>query len=184
MSEPRRLSDDREHLNALQRVRRHYCRRIDYYAGPTALAAIETRRAREQPGSVRATNSAILDAIVCEWAALTGINNQPQSRPMTSRDPDGVFRPLRADAYDFGGESLICSHASLAEVNARPSQGRVMCGAKRRRDGEPCRARSEPGKARCKWHGGCSTGPRTDAGKARALANLRRGSSERAGAPT
>lgn len=35
---------------------------------------------------------------------------------------------------------------------------------------QPCEARSVP---RCKWHGGCSTGPRTPEGKARALANLR-----------
>lgn len=50
---------------------------------------------------------------------------------------------------------------------------RIVCGARRRRDGQPCEALSVPGKRRCKWHGGCSTGPRTAEGKARALANLR-----------
>ena len=34
-------------------------------------------------------------------------------------------------------------------------------------------AKSKPGKERCKWHGGRSTGPRTTEGKARARANLR-----------
>ena len=48
---------------------------------------------------------------------------------------------------------------------------RAACGAKTRA-GTPCRARPLPGKKRCKWHGGCSTGPRTAAGKARAVANL------------
>ena len=50
---------------------------------------------------------------------------------------------------------------------------RGPCGAKRRRDGKPCRALNEPGKARCRWHGGCSTGPLTSEGKAKSLTNLR-----------
>ena len=50
---------------------------------------------------------------------------------------------------------------------------RKPCGARRRRDGKPCQALNEPGKSRCKWHGGRSTGPRTLEGKARSLANLR-----------
>jgi hypothetical protein len=59
-----------------------------------------------------------------------------------------------------------------ARVRVSDSE-RVPCGARRRRDGQPCEALSVPGKRRCKWHGGCSTGPRTPEGKARALANLR-----------
>lgn len=50
---------------------------------------------------------------------------------------------------------------------------RERCGARRRSDGQPCQAPCVPGKKRCKWHGGCSTGPRTEEGKERALANLR-----------
>ena len=53
------------------------------------------------------------------------------------------------------------------------NQTRVICGAKRRRDGQPCQGLSVPGKLRCKWHGGASTGPRTDQGRARSMANLR-----------
>ncbi|MGY1408362.1 HGGxSTG domain-containing protein [Luteimonas sp. A611] len=49
---------------------------------------------------------------------------------------------------------------------------RVRCGAKRHRDGKPCRAMSEPGKKRCRFHGGKSTGPRTPEGKAKCAANL------------
>ena len=40
------------------------------------------------------------------------------------------------------------------------------CGAFRN-DGKPCRHRVEPGKKRCKFHGGCSTGPKTAEGRAR-----------------
>lgn len=51
---------------------------------------------------------------------------------------------------------------------------RVPCGGKRRRDGQPCQALSVPGKRRCKWHGGMSTGPRTADGKTKVTANLPR----------
>lgn len=85
------LSVDRDHLNAMQKARRQHCRRIDYQPSQEALTIIEVRRSRERPGSVRATNRAVLDAIVCEWAALTGINNQPISQPMTSDGSHGVI---------------------------------------------------------------------------------------------
>lgn len=39
--------------------------------------------------------------------------------------------------------------------------------------GQPCRLKSEPGRNRCKFHGGKSTGPRTDEGKARIVAAQR-----------
>lgn len=52
---------------------------------------------------------------------------------------------------------------------------RQRCGARRTRDGQPCQAPVEPGKRRCRFHGGRSTGAKTPEGKARALANLRRG---------
>lgn len=49
----------------------------------------------------------------------------------------------------------------------RPS----TCGA-RCRDGHACRAPRVRDRRRCKLHGGLSTGPRTDEGRARALAAL------------
>ena len=52
---------------------------------------------------------------------------------------------------------------------------RVPCGATRHSDGQPCEALSEPGKKRCRFHGGRSTGPKTPEGKAKSLANLRLG---------
>jgi hypothetical protein len=44
--------------------------------------------------------------------------------------------------------------------------GRRLCGAKTRAGGR-CQVRAEPGKARCRFHGGKSTGPKTPAGRAR-----------------
>jgi hypothetical protein len=45
-------------------------------------------------------------------------------------------------------------------------RGRPLCGAKTRAGGH-CQVRAEPGRARCRFHGGKSTGPRTPAGRAR-----------------
>lgn len=47
----------------------------------------------------------------------------------------------------------------------------LACGAKTRA-GTPCRRRDLSSNGRCKFHGGLSTGPRTAAGRERALANL------------
>ena len=58
----------------------------------------------------------------------------------------------------------------LAEWRARQADRdaklRVTCGAKTRA-GHPCKMKSEPGRRRCKFHGGKSTGPRTAEGRAR-----------------
>lgn len=54
----------------------------------------------------------------------------------------------------------------------RVAAPRVTCGAKTRK-GTPCRAKSEPGRKRCKLHGGKSTGPRTAEGRDRISAAQR-----------
>src|SRR6056297_2160612 len=49
------------------------------------------------------------------------------------------------------------------------------CGAKTR-SGEPCKKAAMKGRSRCRNHGGASTGPRTEAGRARiAAAQLKHG---------
>ncbi|MFZ5657834.1 MAG: HGGxSTG domain-containing protein [Pseudomonadota bacterium] len=87
----------------------------------------------------------------------------------------GVISPFRARAYDCGAAAPPWAADWIAASRARNAGRRVICGARRHRDGKPCGALSEPGKRRCRFHGGRSTGPRTPEGKARALANLRRG---------
>src|ERR1700685_1137438 len=73
---------------------------------------------------------------------------------------------------DKPGKSAQLRAGAIKSGRLGPMQ-RVPCGGKRRRDGKPCEALSVPGKRRCKWHGGFSTGPKTAEGKAKALANLR-----------
>jgi transcriptional regulator with XRE-family HTH domain len=65
----------------------------------------------------------------------------------------------------------------LAEWRAREAvraaRRRVTCGASTRKE-TACRNKSEPGKRRCKFHGGKSTGPRTPEGRARIAEAQRR----------
>ncbi len=67
--------------------------------------------------------------------------------------------------------------ADLQRLEAREAErrakARVICGAKTRA-GHPCGQKSEPGKRRCKWHGGKSTGPRTPEGRERIAEAQRR----------
>ena len=53
------------------------------------------------------------------------------------------------------------------------SRGKRRCGAQTRKGG-PCKAQRLPGKTRCRFHGGMSTGPRTPEGRERIAAAQRR----------
>ena len=46
----------------------------------------------------------------------------------------------------------------------------LQCGAKTRA-GKPCKQQAIYASGRCKWHGGCSTGPKSSAGKKRSAMN-------------
>ena len=81
--------------------------------------------------------------------------------------------PVRMRANNFGNAKDAFSQAKKRWDWAIRVLERKPCGARRRRDGKPCQALNEPGRKRCRWHGGLSTGPKTPAGKARSLANLR-----------
>lgn len=65
------------------------------------------------------------------------------------------------------------------ESNREKWRNRPRCGGKRRSDGQPCQAPAMPGKSRCRWHGGASTGPKTEAGKRRVTENLQKTPSHR-----
>ncbi len=48
----------------------------------------------------------------------------------------------------------------------------MICGAKAKSTGEPCKSKEIHRNGRCKFHGGLSTGPKSLAGKLAALGNL------------
>lgn len=181
------LSRDRAHIAKQQRQRRARMVRIDYMPSREALAVIQTKRGPYLPFS---TNSGVIDAIVMEWAQLTGINKQTIEKPKTSaKSPEFSDTNARA-RITSAGQAIVRTSRACAPARGTSAvpelchalKARVICGARRRRDGQPCQALSVPGKRRCKWHGGCSTGPRTAGGRARSLGNLRQyaGRAERA----
>jgi len=67
----------------------------------------------------------------------------------------------------------LTSHEALIENGKRTRFGLGWagrrCGA-RNRSGGPCQNPAMKGRARCRLHGGLSRGPKTEAGKARAIA--------------
>jgi hypothetical protein len=64
----------------------------------------------------------------------------------------------------------------LREYPAFPDDLRGMtCGAKSRRTGQPCKRLDIFSNGRCKFHGGASTGPTTEAGKKRSARNGKQG---------
>lgn len=74
---------------------------------------------------------------------------------------------LLAAMYAAQEAAFVAQVARLkARIDAAAAKRRVICGAKTRK-GTPCRAKSEPGKRRCKFHGGKSTGARTPEGRQR-----------------
>lgn len=188
------MTDRHPTANACQRSRRKRYPRIDYYPSAEALELVRANLGDYYPDNIL---SGVIDRIVIEWAEANGqragIKYGEVEKPMTAATAAGVCRPVRAGAYESGdglpeflpssrtrggandsGEGLPPWIESwLTKSHARDAAKRVTCGARRHRDGQPCKAKSEPGKLRCKWHGGRSTGPRTDEGKARALANLK-----------
>lgn len=186
--------------NANQRARRARRPRIDYYPSPTALAAIEAKRSHCYPTN---NYGGILDSIIMEWwlaqnpeVADSRTNNaawqanSSENRISNARSTLGGHLPIGPELVDTSRaraparktpDTQTATSARVGRdgsgVNQEAQRGlgeqRIICGARRRRDGNPCQSQSVPGKRRCKWHGGCSTGPRTAEGRERSMRNLR-----------
>jgi transcriptional regulator with XRE-family HTH domain len=103
--------------------------------------------------------------------------------------PDRILRALGLGDLlkhrSSGAPGEFLHTVTRARGGLLPQQGISLrpkrCGAQTRK-GTPCRAKALPGKTRCKFHGGASTGPRTAEGKARiAEAQRKRWAAWRAG---
>jgi hypothetical protein len=75
-------------------------------------------------------------------------------------------------------EQLLAGHEAWQQRERRKpaapkrKRNRPRCGAYARSTGSPCKAQALAN-GRCRNHGGMSTGPKTSAGKAKSLANLK-----------
>lgn len=83
--------------------------------------------------------------------------------------------PEDYDPYDMRLKVHFHPNADrLNFIHEGKGNPKLCCGAMR--NGEPCKkaagaGTSHLGYGRCKWHGGCSTGPKTEEGKARSVSN-------------
>ena len=157
---------------------------IDKPKSPTTSSGIAEQYARMRTTSdfetcthARATSDKLAECAGGRAVASPAAPELPdasQARACASDfDPKhakSAYPPATA-APEFIDASMRANNSG--NLPAGTNQARVICGAKRRRDGEPCQGLSVPGKFRCKWHGGASTGPRSEEGRARSLANLR-----------
>ena len=99
---------------------------------------------------------------VQRMAAVLGPDKVPDYRTPIRAHAGWGFSPSEAER-----RYLEAKLRQLEQAEAqRAARRRVPCKAKTRK-GTACRSLSEPGKRRCKFHGGMSTGPRTPEGRAR-----------------
>jgi hypothetical protein len=99
-----------------------------------------------------------------------------ENLPVDSDFPESRVCPFTADWYenvklrcdDCNGR--VCAYFQELGLNddgePLPSSQRPFCEAEVRKGGE-CRKKVVPGKRRCRFHGGLSTGPKTLEGKKR-----------------
>lgn len=77
------------------------------------------------------------------------------------------------DGFSHKGMSARAGLGSSTKTNA--PDGRQRCGARTRSpDGAPCKSKVVKDSARCRLHGGLSTGPRTPEGKQRCIQGVRK----------
>ena len=79
----------------------------------------------------------------------------------------------RADYFCRTGKVLPLVLPDYPEYPAECED--MTCGAKAKSTGEPCKSTQIFRNGRCLYHGGPSTGPKSDEGKLAALGNLKRG---------
>jgi hypothetical protein len=104
------------------------------------------------------------------------VESREQPRFKAKFGPRGVLKCKTTDVDDPTVDSRFGNTyaALISYLRQRPRRkDRPRCGAKTRAGGT-CRVRVEFGKARCRFHGGLSTGPKTEAGRARIAEAQRR----------
>jgi DNA-binding XRE family transcriptional regulator len=107
--------------------------------------------------------------LICRWGAgkrmAEALGFAGLSRNNARAGGWGVSWKEQEDAR-IEAQLVALRSATQAREAQRLARLRVVCGAETRK-GTPCRCKSEAGKRRCKYHGGLSTGPKTQEGRDR-----------------
>lgn len=106
-------------------------------------------------------------------AGALGIGVYLANSPQYARTRGSGFTEWGQTSGKLDAEVELKIAAWRARAALRAAGLRVLCGAKTRKD-TPCRNMSEPGRKRCKFHGGKSTGAKTPEGIARIAEAQRR----------
>jgi len=89
-----------------------------------------------------------------------------------------VYERELNDGRDHNWAAYLALEGAQSSARFHIRQNRLLeiqrrCGAKIKSAGRPCKMKPLPGRNRCKFHGGLSTGPKTTEGKIRALSSLK-----------
>jgi hypothetical protein len=119
----------------------------------------------------------IAEQRAADRAIAAGREVRRQRRSAAMRASWARRRGVADDADDPSHSDAPNTHACARTSSAltayvQKMRDRRLCGA-RTRAGLPCVRRVMPGKQRCVCHGGASTGPKTEAGKAKIAAAQR-----------
>jgi hypothetical protein len=102
---------------------------------------------------------------------LRALEEREQPRIAAGRARREARRQDNRDDHEL--EQLAAYVEHVTEVRQRRAQKYIdnnkLCGGKTRKDGTPCRSVAIRPNGRCMWHGGLSTGPKTEEGKRRCL---------------
>ena len=136
------------------------------------LAECAGGRAGASPAAPELPDASQARACASDFDPRHAVSAPPREGATAS--PEFIDASARANESGFCDAKRAGAHANKSgNLPTVANHARVICGAKRRRDGQPCQGLSVPGKRRCKWHGGASTGPRTEEGRTRSKGNLR-----------
>jgi len=126
-----------------------------------------------QPMGLGVTPNGFVEAEVNQWFSYlttnAGENFHRRGNLMISAQR---FIELSNASLKRADERRQREHDLRKQRQAAKRKREAKCGAFARSTGKPCQ-RKPLANGRCKNHGGMSTGPKTQEGKARALANLK-----------
>ena len=157
----------------LQNVTRNYSQRLEYFNSGELHGLAERGLSTMQQKAVRKVR-------IWGPAKGGGVKSWRGAVVVPERIADAMLLNLdkwhtdgRIGAYHFKRLGFLGMGGAAVWVGRVKKASRPCCGAKTRKE-PPCLARVVAGAARCRLHGGLSTGPKTADGRARICESNRR----------
>ena len=159
----------REHQPSV--MARSFCGDLRHRQAAHLQGATKRQADHGEGADQHADRNQLAIAVAHTWQRIT--KGPPLERRAPPHRRCALFIPHQAGTSEpRGGRELRALGLNRSRLPL-PRKERPRCGA-RNRQGKPCSVRVEPGKRRCRFHGGLSTGPKTAAGRARIAEAQRR----------